>query len=93
MKKEVLELLKKMNDKLESLDNKVDKLDNKVDKLDNKISRIEKKLDGVFDQTADLTEFKTSVIDKLNELKSVEEVTKLNCYDIAKLKATKKLEN
>ena len=86
MEKEVLELLKKMNYKLESLDNK-------VDKLDNKISRIEKKLDGVFDQTADLTEFKTSVIDKLNELKSVEEVTKLNCYDIAKLKATKKLEN
>lgn len=86
MEKEVLELLKKMNDKLESLDNK-------VDKLDNKISRIEKKLDGVFDQTADLTEFKTNVIDKLDELKSVEEVTKLNCYDIAKLKATKKLEN
>ena len=86
MEKEILELLKKMSDKLENLDNK-------VDKLDNKISRIEKKLDGVFDQTADLTEFKTSVIDKLDDLKSVEEVTKLNCYDIAKLKATKKLEN
>lgn len=79
MEKEVLELLKKINDKLESLDNK-------VDMLDNKISRIEKKLDGVFDQTADLTEFKTSVIDKLDDLKSVEEVTKLNCYDIAKLR-------
>ena len=64
MKKEVLELLKKMNDKLESLDNK-------VDMLDNKISRIEKKLDGVFDQTEDLTELKTIVIDKLDELKSV----------------------
>ena len=29
---------------------------------------MEKELDGVFDQTADLTEFKTSVIDKLDEL-------------------------
>ena len=47
---------------------------------------IEKKLDGVVEQTADLLEFRTSVEEKLNELKEVEEVTKANCYDIAKLK-------
>ena len=35
---------------------------------------IEKKLDGVVEQTAELLEFRT---------------TKVNCYDIAKLKAVK----
>ena len=50
---------------------------------------IEKKLDGVVEQTAELLEFRTTVKTKLDELKEVEEVTKVNCYDIAKLKAVK----
>ena len=52
---------------------------------------IEKKLDGVVEQTAELLEFRTTVKTKLDELKEVEEVTKVNCYDIAKLKAVKQI--
>lgn len=58
-------------------------------RLETKVDSIEKKLDGVVEQTADLTEFRTTVISKLDELKEVEEVTKVNCYDIAKLKSIK----
>lgn len=72
MEKEMLELLKEMNKKL--------------DNLGNQVTRIEKKMDGVYDQTADLTEFRTEVIDKLNELKDIKEVTEGNCYDIQLLK-------
>nr|WP_207713819.1 plasmid stabilization protein [Clostridium gasigenes] len=53
------------------------------------LKEINKKLDGVVEQTADLTEFRTTVLSKLEDLKVVEEVTKVNCYDIAKLKAVK----
>ena len=72
MEKEILEILKAMQQDIKGL------------KESQKI--IEKKLDGVVEQTADLLEFRTSVEEKLNELKEVEEVTKANCYDIAKLK-------
>lgn len=75
MDQQILELLKKMDSRLERIENKVD--------------GIEKKLDGVVDQTADLTEFRTTVLSKLEELKEVEEVTKVNCYEIAKIKAIK----
>lgn len=72
MEKEILALLKQMNVKLDNLGNQVD--------------RIEKKMDAVYDQTADLTEFRTEVIDKLNELKDIKEVTESNCFDIKLLK-------
>ena len=58
-------------------------------RLESKVDGIEKKLDGVVEQTAELLEFRTTVKTKLDELKEVEEVTKVNCYDIAKLKAVK----
>lgn len=58
-------------------------------RLETKVDSIEKKLDGVVEQTADLTEFRTTVMSKIDDLKEVEEVTKVNCYDIAKLKAIK----
>lgn len=51
--------------------------------------RIENKIDGITEQTVNLTEFRTTVIDKLEYLKEVEEVTKANCYEIAKLKIVK----
>ena len=82
MEREILDLLKEMKES-------IGRLENKVDNLEIKANRIEKKLDGVVDQTADLTEFRTTVIAKLNDLKEVEEVTKVNCYDIARLKAIK----
>ncbi|MGL5351779.1 MAG: plasmid stabilization protein [Clostridium sp.] len=82
MEKEILELLKKMDTRLSNLEE-----GQKEIKLE--LSGINKKLDGITEQTADLTEFRTTVISKLDELKEVEEVTKVNCYDIAKLKSVK----
>ena len=79
MEKEILEILKAMQQDIKGLKESQESLESKVD-------GIEKKLDGVVEQTADLLEFRTSVEEKLNELKEVEEVTKANCYDIAKLK-------
>ena len=72
MEKEILEILKAMQQDIKGLKESQERLENKID--------------GVVEQTADLLEFRTSVEEKLNELKEVEEVTKANCYDIAKLK-------
>jgi chromosome segregation ATPase len=56
-------------------------------------SRMEKKLDAVFDQTANLTEFKTEVSGKLDsiatDLGTIELVTSKNWNDLARLKAVK----
>lgn len=82
MEKEILEILKSIQLDIKGLKEEVKDL-----KEGQKI--IEKKLDGVVEQTAELLEFRTTVETKLNELKEVEEVTKVNCYDIAKLKSVK----
>ena len=82
MEKEILEILKSIQLDIKGLKDEVKDL-----KEGQKI--IEKKLDGVVEQTAELLEFRTTVKTKLDELKEVEEVTKINCYDIAKLKAVK----
>ena len=83
MEKEILEILKSIQLDIKGLKDEVKDL-----KEGQKI--IEKKLDGVVEQTAELLEFRTTVKTKLDELKEVEEVTKVNCYDIAKLKSTVK---
>ena len=82
MEKEILEILKSIQLDIKGIKDEVKEL-----KDGQKI--IEKKLDGVVEQTAELLEFRTTVKTKLDELKEVEEVTKVNCYDIAKLKAVK----
>ena len=82
MEKEILEILKSIQLDIKGLKDEVKDL-----KEGQKI--IEKKLDGVVEQTAELLEFRTTVKTKLDELKEVEEVTKVNCYDIEKLKAVK----
>ena len=51
--------------------------------------RLEKELDSVIEQTANLTEFRTEVNEKLENLKELKAVTKENCYEIAKIKAIK----
>ncbi len=84
MEKEILEILKSIQLDIKGLKDEVKDL-----KEGQKI--IEKKLDGVVEQTAELLEFRTTVKTKLDELKEVEEVTKVNCYDIAKLKAVKQI--
>lgn len=75
MDKEILEILKSLQDDTKE--------------IKSSLKEIDRKLDGVVEQTADLTEFRTSVISRLDELKEVEEVTKANCYEIAKLKIIK----
>lgn len=75
MDKEILEILKSLQDDTKE--------------IKSALKEIDRKLDGVVEQTADLTEFRTSVISRLDELKEVEEVTKANCYEIAKLKIIK----
>ena len=76
----MLEILKEMQVSIKSLDE-----GQKEIKLE--LNEINKKLDGVVNQTAYLTEFRTTVLSKLEDINVVEEVTKANCYDIAKLKA------
>ena len=62
-------------------------LKNDVTELKNDVKIINGKMDAIYNHTADLTEFRTEVNDKLDVLNNVEEVTKINCYDIAKLRA------
>lgn len=79
MDKEVLEILKQLVDGQKDTNSRLD--------------RMEKKLDAVYDQTANLTEFRTEINAKIdtiqNDLNTVEVVTSKNWNDIAKLKAVK----
>lgn len=82
MEKEILKILKSIQENQIEMNTRLVRLETKVD-------NIEKKLDGVVEQTANLLEFRTKVELKLDDLKEVEEVTRVNCYDIAKLKVMK----
>ena len=72
-------------------------MDEKIVSLLNQLlegqTRIEKKLDNVVEQTADLTEFRTATLSRLDDIKdnlsNVEVITASNWKDIAKLKAVK----
>lgn len=72
MENQILEILKHIQSEQE--------------KTNERLERIEKKIDSVYDQTADLTEFRTDTTDKLDKLINV---TKDNCYEIANLKIVK----
>lgn len=72
MENQILEILKQIQAEQE--------------KTNERLERIEKKIDNVYDQTADLTEFRTDTTDKLDKLINV---TKDNCYEIANLKIVK----
>lgn len=58
-------------------------------KLEEKVDGLVKTVGAIYYQTANLTEFRTEVNIKLEELKEVKEVTKQNCYEIARIKAVK----
>lgn len=79
MDKEILDLLKSMHKDITAINTKVD--------------RIEKKLDGVVEQTADLTEFRTETKAGIEAIQKdvgkLTNVTKDNCYEIANLKMAK----
>lgn len=79
MDKEILELLKVMQNDIKSINERLTGLEEGQ-------KRIEKKLDSVYEQTADLTEFRTDTTSKLDKLINV---TKDNCYEIANLKIVK----
>lgn len=64
-------------------------IDSRISNLEEGQKRLEKKIDSIVEETADLVEFRTSVMAKFEELKEFEEVTKINCFDIARLKAVK----
>ena len=97
------EILKQILSKLDSMETKMNSMETKINSMETKINsmegdirelkdgqeRIEEKIETIYDQTANLTEFKTEVNIKLDELCDVENVTKLNCYEIAKLKSVK----
>ena len=89
LESEILSILKEMQTDIRSLKEDVSTLKEDVLTLKEGQSRIESKLDGVVDQTADLTEFRTEMNMKLDSLKDIEDITKTNCYDIAKLRSIK----
>lgn len=86
MEKEILEILKAMQQDIKGLKESQERLENKID--------------GVVEQTADLLEFRTKIIDTVQQIKidveaikkdvtNVEVITASNWADIAKLKAVK----
>jgi uncharacterized coiled-coil DUF342 family protein len=79
MEKEILEIL--------------ERLESKIDDNTKDIKEIKTKLDGVVEQTADLLEFRSEIVNKIDgireDLSTVELVTANNYKDIAKLKAVK----
>lgn len=87
MDKELLQTLSTM------FDEKLKPIQDNMENMNINLSRIEKKLDNVVEQTADLTEFRTATLNKLeyikDDLSNVEVITASNWKDIAKLKAVK----
>ena len=74
-------------------DEKLKPIQDDIKDMKNNLSRIEKKLDNVVEQTADLTEFRTTTLNKLEDiidnLNKVESITASNWKDITKLKSVK----
>ncbi|SEG10161.1 hypothetical protein SAMN05660865_01739 [Caloramator fervidus] len=68
-------------------------LDKKLEPINNKLDNMEKKLNAVFNQVADLTEFKTKVKEKLDSIRddinTIEYITSKNWNEITKLKIAK----
>ena len=86
MEKEILEILKAMQQDIKGLKESQERLENKID--------------VVVEQTADLLEFRTKITDTVQQIKidveaikkdvtNVEVITASNWADIAKLKAVK----
>ena len=86
MEKEILEILKAMQQDIKGLKESQERLENKID--------------GVVEKTADLLEFRTKITDTVQQIKidveaikkdvtNVEVITASNWADIAKLKAVK----
>ena len=86
MENQILELLQQLN-------NKIENIEKSQKEIKDEIVLINKKLDGVVEQTADLVEFRSEIINKVDSIRkditNVEVITASNWQDIAKLKAVK----
>ena len=86
MDEKILEILKR-------LENKIDDNTKDIKNINTKVESIEKKLDGVVEQTADLTEFRSETQNGIEAIKKdvgkLTNVTKTNCFEIADLKAVR----
>lgn len=86
MENQILELLQQLN-------NKIENIEKSQKEIKDEIVLINKKLDGVVEQTADLVEFRSEIITKVDSIRkditNVEVITASNWQDIAKLKAVK----
>lgn len=87
--KEILNGINDLKSDVNDLKKEQIKTNERLTNLELGQERLEKKLDSVMDQTANLTEFRTEVNEKLENLKELKAVTKENCYEIAKIKAIK----
>ena len=86
MENQILELLQQLN-------NKIENIEKSQKEIKDEIVLINKKLDGVVEQTADLVEFRSEIITKVDSIRkditNVEVITASNWQDIAKLKDVK----
>lgn len=93
MEDQILEILKQIQLEQVKTNKRLENLEESQKKLEEGQNRIEKKIDGVHEQTADLTEFRTETKQSIDDLKkdinTVINVTKSNCYDITYLKSAK----
>ena len=93
MDKEIMELLQKLVKGQEELKAGQEETNKRLDKIETDVKELKEKIDNVYNQTADLTEFKTEVNTKLdvlnNNISNVEIVTANNWADIARLKKVK----
>lgn len=68
-------------------------LDEKLRPITQELSSINKKIDGLVEQTADLTEFRTETKKGIEavqkDISKLTNVTKINCFEIADLKAVR----
>ncbi|SHK55086.1 hypothetical protein [Paramaledivibacter caminithermalis] len=86
---EILRELKELKTNQTIMQSDVNKLQQGQNKTNERLDRIEKKLDAVYDQTANLTEFKTNAkLDKISDdidfLKHEEYQTKQDIFKIKK---------
>lgn len=93
-------LMKEMSNGFEKVNKRLDKIETDVkglkegqEELKADVKELKEKIDNVYNQTADLTEFKTEVntkLDVLNDnISNIEIVTANNWADIARLKKAK----
>ena len=96
MENKILELLQSMQNQMNSMQSDITsikydqlKVNERLTNLETKVDNLTKTSNLIYEQTANLTEFRTEVNDKLENLKELKAVTKENCYEIAKIKANK----